>query len=84
MQVDGEAWMQPPGYVRIVHKNRAQMLIRDRSFETVLKSWSEKQKTERPLSPLALHLSEDEKEVLVNFSEATSQVIRRCVLCISL
>lgn len=29
-QVDGEAWMQPPGYIHIVHKNRAQMLTRDR------------------------------------------------------
>lgn len=30
MQVDGEAWVQPPGIVEIVHKNRAQMLTRDR------------------------------------------------------
>lgn len=30
VQVDGEAWVQPPGIVRIVHKNRAQMLTRDR------------------------------------------------------
>lgn len=30
VQVDGEAWVQPPGYIRIVHKNRAQMLTRDR------------------------------------------------------
>jgi hypothetical protein len=32
VQVDGEAWIQPPGYIRIVHKNRAQMLTRDRVF----------------------------------------------------
>lgn len=30
VQVDGEAWIQPPGYIRIVHKNRAQTLTRDR------------------------------------------------------
>lgn len=30
VQVDGEAWIQPPGYVQIVHKNRAQMLTRDK------------------------------------------------------
>ncbi len=30
VQVDGEAWLQPPGYIRIVHKNRAQMLTRDK------------------------------------------------------
>ena len=30
VQVDGEAWIQKPGYIRIMHKNRAQMLTRDR------------------------------------------------------
>jgi hypothetical protein len=30
VQVDGEAWVQPPGFVYIVHKNRAQMLTRDK------------------------------------------------------
>ena len=30
VQVDGEAWMQSPGYIKIVHKNRTQMLVRDR------------------------------------------------------
>ncbi|KAI9546257.1 hypothetical protein NQZ68_028673 [Dissostichus eleginoides] len=30
VQVDGEAWIQPPGIVEIAHKNRAQMLTRDR------------------------------------------------------
>uniref|UniRef100_A0A2C9KBQ8 Diacylglycerol kinase accessory domain-containing protein n=1 Tax=Biomphalaria glabrata TaxID=6526 RepID=A0A2C9KBQ8_BIOGL len=77
VQVDGEAWIQPPGYVRIVHKNRAQMLIRDRTFENVLKSWSEKQKSDRPVSPQPLSLTEDETQVLLNFVEATSAVIRR-------
>ena len=43
VQVDGEAWMQPPGYVQIVHKDRAQMLTRDKvkwlkNFDVVIKS----------------------------------------------
>jgi len=30
VQVDGEAWVQPPGMIRIIHKNRMQMLCRNR------------------------------------------------------
>ena len=32
VQVDGEAWVQPPGFIRIDHKNRAQMLTKDKVF----------------------------------------------------
>ncbi|CAJ0937258.1 unnamed protein product [Ranitomeya imitator] len=32
VQVDGEAWVQPPGVLMIQHKNRAQMLTRDRGY----------------------------------------------------
>ncbi|KAM8897610.1 diacylglycerol kinase eta isoform 3-T3 [Spinachia spinachia] len=46
VQVDGEAWIQPPGIVQIVHKNRAQMLTRDRAFESTLKSWEDKRKVD--------------------------------------
>lgn len=44
IQVDGEAWIQPPGIIRIIHKNRAQMLCRNRNLEMSLKSWHEKQR----------------------------------------
>uniref|UniRef100_A0A8C4ZWY0 Diacylglycerol kinase n=1 Tax=Gadus morhua TaxID=8049 RepID=A0A8C4ZWY0_GADMO len=51
VQVDGEAWVQPPGIVKIIHKNRAQMLTRDRAFEGALKSWEDKRKIDRPVRP---------------------------------
>ena len=44
IQVDGEAWIQPPGVIRIIHKNRMQMLCRNRALENCLKSWEEKQR----------------------------------------
>ncbi|KAF2903351.1 hypothetical protein ILUMI_02836 [Ignelater luminosus] len=44
IQVDGEAWVQPPGVIRILHKNRMQMLCRNRALENSLKSWEEKQR----------------------------------------
>lgn len=34
IQVDGEAWIQPPGIIRIIHKNRMQMLYRNRVSQT--------------------------------------------------
>jgi len=30
MQVDGEAWLQEPGIVSVVHKNRARMLAKNK------------------------------------------------------
>lgn len=44
IQVDGEAWVQPPGMIRIIHKNRVQMLCRNRNLEVSLKSWQVKQR----------------------------------------
>lgn len=33
VQVDGEAWIQKPGIIKIKYKNSAQMLMRDRVSE---------------------------------------------------
>uniref|UniRef100_A0A669B3A7 Diacylglycerol kinase n=1 Tax=Oreochromis niloticus TaxID=8128 RepID=A0A669B3A7_ORENI len=38
VQVDGEAWIQPPGYIKIIHKNRTQTLTRDRVSAAALGS----------------------------------------------
>ncbi|KAF7254384.1 Diacylglycerol kinase delta [Varanus komodoensis] len=79
VQVDGEAWIQPPGYIWIVHKNRAQTLTRDRAFENTLKSWEDKQKCElaRPPSFL-LHpeiISEEESTHINQFCRAAGMLI---------
>ncbi|XP_050016932.1 diacylglycerol kinase kappa isoform X2 [Alexandromys fortis] len=39
VQVDGEAWIQKPGIIKIKYKNSAQMLMRDRDFENSMKTW---------------------------------------------
>ncbi|XP_075793535.1 diacylglycerol kinase delta isoform X4 [Pelodiscus sinensis] len=79
VQVDGEAWIQPPGYIWIVHKNRAQTLTRDRAFESTLKSWEDKQKCElsRPAS-FSLHpeiMSEEESTQINQFCQAAGALI---------
>ncbi|XP_029470936.1 diacylglycerol kinase delta isoform X2 [Rhinatrema bivittatum] len=80
VQVDGEAWIQPPGYIRIIHKNRAQTLTRDRAFESTLKSWEDKQKCElpHPSLPSSLHpeiVSEGESSQIYEFGQAAGTLI---------
>lgn len=35
VQVDGEAWIQSPGMIRIIHKNRMKMLCRNKVRKVV-------------------------------------------------
>ena len=46
VQVDGEAWTQPPGILRIIHKNRVPMLCRNRDLDVSLRAWEEKLKSQ--------------------------------------
>ncbi|KAM9318166.1 diacylglycerol kinase delta isoform 2-T3 [Pholidichthys leucotaenia] len=82
VQVDGEAWIQPPGYIKIMHKNRTQTLTRDRAFESTLKSWEDKQKCEFPRTPPQPALSsqpeivsEEEASLISDFGQATGALI---------
>jgi diacylglycerol kinase (ATP) len=92
IQVDGEAWLQPPGMIRIIHKNRVQVLSRNRSLEVSLKSWHEKQRQHsisiaREQTSLTSEYStalgdslftERETYLLLNFIENVSTLIK-CV-----
>ncbi|TRZ00157.1 hypothetical protein DNTS_025726 [Danionella cerebrum] len=79
-QVDGEAWIQPPGFIRILHKNRTQTLTRDRAFESTLKSWEDKQRGEIPRllsqhASLPETVSEEETTQISLFGQAAGALI---------
>uniref|UniRef100_A0AAY4CMV2 Diacylglycerol kinase n=1 Tax=Denticeps clupeoides TaxID=299321 RepID=A0AAY4CMV2_9TELE len=87
VQVDGEAWIQPPGIVKIVHKNRAQMLTRDRNFENTLKSWEDKRKGDNYRSTRPRlnsqqsmeYLTEEECAQVQQLGLVADTLINRCV-----
>ncbi|XP_048481979.1 diacylglycerol kinase eta [Plutella xylostella] len=88
VQVDGEAWLQPPGCVRIVHKNRAQMLCRSRALETSLRAWDEKQqlKAHAHSQPAHAHdaLTQGETAQLLALLDAVNSMVKQVKLaCIS-
>ncbi|KIH42742.1 hypothetical protein ANCDUO_27269, partial [Ancylostoma duodenale] len=58
VQVDGEPWLQPPGIMQIVHKNRAQLLVRNPAFDATLKKWEEqKERSTAPSTPTSVSAS---------------------------
>ncbi|KAG0444458.1 hypothetical protein HPB47_013773 [Ixodes persulcatus] len=84
VQVDGEAWVQPPGYICIVHKNRAQTLCRNRC-ESSIKLWQERPRHFTPGKHHHHHqhshqhrgsLTEEEAQQLTGFVELATSLVR--------
>ncbi|KAK0398070.1 hypothetical protein QR680_002415 [Steinernema hermaphroditum] len=83
VQVDGEPWLQPPGHIHIVHKNRAQVLVRNPQFEATLKTWQEQNRT-APTTPTTLMQNafgafKDSYDIesLLDASVATMEIIQK-------
>ncbi|KAG8333309.1 hypothetical protein J6590_000436 [Homalodisca vitripennis] len=79
IQVDGEAWIQPPGMIRIIHKNRMKMLCRNRALEESLRAWQKQR--QHQLQPRRntikdLSFGEEEGLLLLAFTEAVSSLIK--------
>ncbi|MPC33940.1 Diacylglycerol kinase eta [Portunus trituberculatus] len=83
IQVDGEAWTQPPGIVRIVHKNRVQMLCRNRDLEVSLKAWEEKQRSLGSHTKQLTLLADEELPVLATLATLVADVISHVKMVIA-
>ncbi|XP_014665282.1 PREDICTED: diacylglycerol kinase delta-like [Priapulus caudatus] len=83
VQVDGEAWVQPPGSIHIMHKNRAQVLARNKEFEMSLREWKDKHVVPRPKEVVPT-ITEEEVTLSAEFVEVATMLIRSVkVACIS-
>ncbi|KAL6092028.1 hypothetical protein STEG23_026831, partial [Scotinomys teguina] len=60
VQVDGEAWIQKPGLIKIKYKNAAQLLMRDREFENSMKTWESKHTEIQSVPPPQLDYQESQ------------------------
>ncbi|XP_066213894.1 diacylglycerol kinase kappa [Saccopteryx leptura] len=75
VQVDGEAWVQRPGLIKIRYKNAAQMLTRNLDFENSMKRWECKHTEIQAASQPQL----DSKESQDNLSEEESSQMQHLV-----
>ncbi len=81
VQVDGEAWVHPPGIIRILHKNRVQLICRDRTMEQQVRSGSNSRAWYREHAhPVLLPLDEEEMHLLRALVGATKQLLRYLLL----
>lgn len=83
IQVDGEAWLQPPGMIRIIHKNRCQMLCRNRNLEHSLKSWEEKQRRQSVSMMKENSTVSDQPSTVNTFSERETYLLLNFIECAS-
>lgn len=81
VQVDGEAWVHPPGIIRILHKNRVQLICRDRTMEQQVRSGSNARGWYREHAhPVLLPLDEEEMHLLRSLVGAARQLLHYLML----
>ncbi|GBM29824.1 Diacylglycerol kinase delta [Araneus ventricosus] len=92
VQVDGEAWIQPPGYICIIHKNQTQVLCRNKCEAAVdgegkglwscWATWCHGpglilgQGTSNNMNNNIIPLTDEEAQLVGNFTETVLNLIR--------